>query len=65
MSDKYVTRIHREPPLPKVLVSKEEFIQRLIATGMDEIKADNLATNAEALGSYIEINQEMVGIIDD
>ena len=49
----------------RISVSKDEFIQRLVASGKDATKSESMATIAQALGSYVEIGEEIVGIIDD
>jgi len=47
---------------PRVEVSREEFIRRLVARGETEDKAEQMATVAEGLGSQLEIGDEWVGI---
>lgn len=52
----------RAAKLPHVLVTREEFIKRLVAKGETQEKAEQTANIAAGLGSHIEINNEMVGI---
>lgn len=51
--------------LPSVQVTRDEFIRRLIERGESQGKAEQIAVVAETLGSQIEINKEMVGIINE
>jgi len=61
----YFAQKQRAAALPQVKVSKDEFIRRLLSRGDTSEKAEQIAMVAEALGSQIEINNEMVGITNE
>lgn len=61
----YFAQKQRAATLPQVKVSRDEFVSRLLARGETPDKAEQMAMVAEALGSQIEINNEMVGITND
>jgi len=60
----YFASKERATKLPQVQVNKDEFVRRLIERGEVPEKAEQIAMVAETLGSHIEINNEMVGIIN-
>ncbi len=47
---------------PIVYVTREEFVRRLVESGMTADEAEQQATFAEHLGSIVEIGDEWVGI---
>lgn len=47
---------------PIVYVAREEFVRRLVESGMTADEAEQQATFAEHLGSIVEIGDEWVGI---
>lgn len=59
---KYRDFKEKSASLPHVKVSKEQFVQMLIADGMTPDKAAQQAIFAEGLCSYIQIGEQMVGI---
>ena len=48
--------------LPEVTVSKEEFVRRMVASGCTQQTAEFQAGMSEALGSSVNIGNEMVRI---
>jgi hypothetical protein len=51
--------------LAHVEVTKEEFIQRMMATGVTKEKAESHATISKLMGSSVMIGEEMVSIKAD
>lgn len=50
--------------LPEVEVTREQFIEKMMATGVTKEKAESHATITKLMGSSVMIGEEMVSIKD-
>lgn len=50
--------------LPEVEVTREQFIDKMMATGVTKEKAESHATICKLMGSSVMIGEEMVSIKD-
>lgn len=59
---RYISGKKRIESRPPVMVTEEEFIRLLVASGESLEKAQQTAKIVKGLGSLLEINNEFVGI---